>query len=173
VALADIVKYMRAWWWIVLIVPLLAGTAGYVGSRVMTPTYQSTATLLVETDQPGSATHSDIQALERLSRTFSQLLTGREVLSETIAREGLDITAGSLRGRVSVSFVRDTRLIRISVRSSGPEQHCRQRGAAFNRFTIVRGACGRSSKPTTRSHRNVVAGRDRAPAGLAACQWRP
>jgi polysaccharide biosynthesis transport protein len=122
VTLADILKYMRAWWWILLIVPLLAGTAGYVGSRVTTPTYQSTATLLVETGQPGSSTHSDIQASERLSRTFSQLLTGREVLDETIAREGLNSSASSLRGRVSVSFVRDTQLIRVSVRSSDPAQ---------------------------------------------------
>lgn len=69
---------LRRWWWLLLAGPIVAGTVAFLVTRTITPTYEASATLLVNpAQQPGAVVYSDILASERLTRTYRELITQR------------------------------------------------------------------------------------------------
>jgi non-specific protein-tyrosine kinase len=99
----------------------LGGGASYVVSRTMTPIYRATTTLLVnQTQTPGVIAYNDILTSERLTKTYSELVTKRPVLEAVIARVGQPEHFETLRDMVNVSVIRDTQLLRLSAESEDP-----------------------------------------------------
>ena len=121
---AEAIKLARRWWWILVLLPLIAAVAAYAISSTMTPMYRSQATLLIETQQAsGSSNYNELLAAERLSRTYSELATTDVVLDaalESLNDPALDRDA--LSEMTSVSAVQDTQLLRVSVQDSDPER---------------------------------------------------
>lgn len=118
----DALKLGRRWWWILLLFPILAGGATYIISSAMTPIYNTEMTIVIEERQPSDiASYNDILAAERQTRTFSHLLTTRPILEETIRRLGLTLSPEALKQKVSVSPVRDTQLVVVSVTDPSAE----------------------------------------------------
>jgi non-specific protein-tyrosine kinase len=99
----------------------LGGGASYAVSRTMTPVYRATTTLLVnQTQTPGVIAYNDILTSERLTKTYSELVTKRPVLEAVIARVGQPEDIETLRDMVNVSVIRDTQLLRLSAESEDP-----------------------------------------------------
>lgn len=121
---AEALKLARRWWWILVLLPLIAAVAAYAISTTMTPMYESRATLLIETQQAsGSSNYNELLAAERLSRTYSELATTDAVLDGTLDRlNDPELDRDTLSGMVSVSAVQDTQLLRVSVQDSDPER---------------------------------------------------
>jgi len=89
----------------------------------MTPIYKASTTLLInQTQTPGVIAYNDVLTSERLTKTYRELVTNRPVLDEVIDRVGEPESAAALRDMVSVSVIRDTQLLRLSVESADPIQ---------------------------------------------------
>jgi succinoglycan biosynthesis transport protein ExoP len=118
---ARLLATLRRWWWLLLLGIALGGGASYVVSRTMTPIYRATTTLLVnQTQTPGVIAYNDILTSERLTKTYSELVTKRPVLEAVIARVGQPEHFETLRDMVNVSVIRDTQLLRLSAESEDP-----------------------------------------------------
>jgi capsular exopolysaccharide synthesis family protein len=106
---------LRKWFWLVIVCTLLAGGLAFVLSRNSAPVYQASATLMVNqaSNASTSTAYSDILTSERLARTYASLLVSRPVLEETARRLGID--EETLRGTISVTTVRETQLLEITV----------------------------------------------------------
>jgi succinoglycan biosynthesis transport protein ExoP len=120
---AKLLTIMRRWWWLLLLGITLGGGASYAVSKAMTPIYQASTTLLVnQTQTPGVVAYNDILTSERLTTTYRELVTKRPVLQEVIDFLGQPKDVDTLRNMVSVSVIRDTQLLRLSVESDDPAQ---------------------------------------------------
>lgn len=125
VATIDIRQYatlLLRWLWLIALGALLAGGAAYVQSRLTTPIYQATATLVIT---PGDVayidSYSSLYASQQLADTYAQMLTGRPVL------EGAEEQLGEPLGEASISAtpVRDTQLLQLSVQHPDPAMAAR------------------------------------------------
>ena len=109
----------RRWWWLLLLIAIVGGASAYAVSKLVTPTYEATTTLLVVHQQEtGSVGLSDLQASERLANTFSELVTVRPVLESAIARAGLTFTPEELEERLTVNNPPTTQLLEITAKAS-------------------------------------------------------
>lgn len=112
---------LRRRWWLLLLGPLIAGLSAFGISYSMTPTYQATATLLVnQTQVPGVVQYNDILTSERLTNTYAELVKREPILRDVSTRLGLPTGSAGLSQKISVSTVRNTQLLRVSVRDQNP-----------------------------------------------------
>ena len=116
----ELKDYFRIIWrskWIILLIMLIAGGAGYYWSWRQTPIYQSDATLLVTVPQPmgSSQLYSDIMLVERQAKTFAGMIMGKTVL------DGAATTATiPINGDLSATPVQETQFIQLTFTSSDP-----------------------------------------------------
>ncbi len=104
---------IRKWLWLVLLCTALAAAAAFFFSRQQTPIYQSTATVFIN------------QARSRVARTYATMLQDWPTLDQAAIALGYPGGIAELRRAyaldVTVTPVRDTQLVRVSVESSHPE----------------------------------------------------
>jgi polysaccharide biosynthesis transport protein len=112
---------IRKWAWLIALCTLLAGTAAYVTSSLMTPVYRASVTLRISTpDSQGTSDYTALLASQRLAQTYAQLLKEAPVLKAVISNLGLAMTPRDLAALVTVEAVRDTDLIRVAVEHTSP-----------------------------------------------------
>lgn len=120
----NIREYIALFWqwaWVIALVTVLAAAGAYFFSQRITPVYQASTTVLVnEAPSSTSSDYSSLLASERLTGTYTQMFTNSPVLNETIEELGLTMSPTQLRNMITVSTVRDTNLIRVSVESTDP-----------------------------------------------------
>jgi capsular exopolysaccharide synthesis family protein len=119
--LRQYVTLLRKWFWLVILLAVIAAAASFVISRRSARIYQASVTLMVNqaTNPAISAGYSDILTSERLARTYASLLVSRPVLDETAQRLG--ISPKLLDDAITVTPVRDTQLLQIKVEGTLPE----------------------------------------------------
>lgn len=86
----------------------------------VTPKYTSSTTLLLATSESANSktntiTTSDITLNSKLVSTYSELVKSKNVTRQVISNLGIDETEDELRDSITVSSVKDTELIKISV----------------------------------------------------------
>jgi len=119
----DFKRYLYLFWhwaWLIIIVAVLAGLAAFFLSRRITPTYQATATGIVQVPSVSITDYSAAITSEYLGGTYSQIMTNTAVMEETISRLGLRMSSRQLAGMISVQQVPNTQLLRLSVVSTDP-----------------------------------------------------
>lgn len=92
---------------------------------ILTPMYHSSTTLILvsDTSQQNSATiQSEVALNKNLVTTYSEIVKSRAVLNEVVDELKLNETSGSLQGRISVSSVEGTEIIKIQVSDKDNEQ---------------------------------------------------
>lgn len=116
------ILWKRAWI-IVLITVLSVATSGIISFFVLEPEYQTYATLMVGKPQSSEDTieYSDVLLNHKLVTTYGEIAKSRIVSKEVIENLGLDLTPEALRGKVNVTLVRDTEIIKIEVTDKNPE----------------------------------------------------
>ncbi|MGB6838389.1 MAG: polysaccharide biosynthesis tyrosine autokinase [Dehalococcoidia bacterium] len=121
--LTRYLRFVQRWWWLMVLGVTLGALTGYGVSHLLTPTYRSTATLLVnETQVPGTIAYNDILTSERLTKTYRELITKRPILEQVIEEQGLTMRPGELEKMMDVAVVRDTQLLLLSVEHEDPQQ---------------------------------------------------
>lgn len=119
--LREYVGLLRKWLWLIILCTVAAGASAYIVSRNMTPIYEASSTLRVnQASSPTTANaYADVLTSERLARTYASLLTSRPVIEETAQRLGADVK--SVEKAITVTPVRDTLLLEITVEGPNPE----------------------------------------------------
>jgi non-specific protein-tyrosine kinase len=108
----------RKWWWLLVLCTLLGGSAAYLVSRQMTPTYEASTLMMVGSSlDVVNPTTGEIQTSEKLAQTYAQLVKTRPILDATIAALNLPKSPS-----VTVSLVSNTQLMRITVADSIPQR---------------------------------------------------
>jgi len=110
-------------WVIALITILSVTTSGLISYFVLEPEYQTFTTLMVGKQQTYNEDiqYNDILVNQKLVNTYGEIAKSRAVSSEVIRNLGLNITPELLSGRVNVSSVRDTEIIKIQANDNDPE----------------------------------------------------
>ena len=120
----DLKKYFYLFWdkaWLILLASVLAAAAAYFVSIRLTPVYQADATVLIEVPSFNTTEVSAITAAERLTRTYSEIMTNTNVLMQMIDRLGMSLKPTELKDMIIVQPQPNTQLIDIKVESTDPE----------------------------------------------------
>lgn len=115
-----------------LLTTVLAAAAGFAVSKfLMTPQYQASALMIVNTRQDTTAnvTSDQLNSASKLVSTYSIIVKSDTVLNKVIANLGLNMSYETLAGKVGVAAVDDTQVMEITVTDANPDgarQVCEQ-----------------------------------------------
>lgn len=123
---------------LITIIFMLIGIIYSVG--FVTPKYTSSTTLLLATSESSNSktntiTTSDITLNSKLVSTYSELVKSKNVLRQVISNLGINVSEDSLRNNVSVTSVKDTELIEITVTNENADYAARIANEIANVFT--------------------------------------
>ena len=118
--LLDVI--LRKFWIIVPTAMLTLVIGFFIAKFAITPMYKSTTGIYVMSRQSSDTLSlSDTQLSSQLTRDYEELIQSRTVLETVIAQTGIDETYAGLKSRISVSNVKDTRIIYITITDANPE----------------------------------------------------
>lgn len=102
---ADLFDILRRWTWLIAIsAAVVASGFAFLLTRLVPPTYQSTATLLVNAGTSVAGVDlRDVETSEELARAFRPLVTLRSVLELAIERADLNMSPDQLERRLTVT----------------------------------------------------------------------
>jgi len=110
-------------WVIILITIMSVLISGVVTFFILPPIYETSTTMMVSRAQDITETnlqYQDILISHRLVNTYREITTSNRVLHRVIDALGIEMTADEVREKVSVTALRDTEIIRISVENTDP-----------------------------------------------------
>ena len=121
----DLLELFHVLWSKALVILLSAAAVGLAAMLVtqvfLTPQYQSTTKMYILTQQNNdTVTSSDLQASEQLTQDCAEMIQSRQVVESVISQLGLDLTAGGLLEKVTVTTSADTRIVTIDVQDEDP-----------------------------------------------------
>lgn len=116
-------------WWLILVVALVGAlTMGLYTTQLVTPMYESEATLYILSKTTSITSMADIQIGSALSSDFEVIATSKPVLDGAVEKikeeNGMAFTREDIASGLSVSTIDDTRLLVISVQNANPEVAC-------------------------------------------------
>lgn len=137
--LQPILKHLARWGWLIALCAAVAGLAGLLASRVLTPVYKGTATLVVSRAAPGDAPVSEaLQSAEAVAQTYAQLIARPSVHEALVSRLGLPLEPEALGRRLGAAPVVGTPLLTVSAEASDPAQAAALANAAASEL-VARG----------------------------------
>lgn len=109
-------------WIIAAITAVTTFVSAFLSFFVLSPVYEAKTTLIVNTDQKNddTITGDEFSVTQRLAVTYGEIIKSRTVLEPVIKNLGLDITYEELSKMITVSPVKDTQIINISVQDTNP-----------------------------------------------------
>ena len=109
-------------WIIAAITAVTTFVSASLSFFVLSPVYEAKTTLIVNTDQKNddTITGDEFSVTQRLAVTYGEIIKSRTVLEPVIEKLGLDISYDDLSKMVTVSPVKDTQIINISVQDTNP-----------------------------------------------------
>lgn len=122
--LREIFGMLKKRWLMIVGITVVAVVAAIVVSFFfLSPVYESSSTLLVsyKQNQESVMTYNDLTMSQKLVNTYSEIIKSRSISEEVLKKLDLDLTPDQLSGKVSVSKVSDTEIIRIKVQDEDPE----------------------------------------------------
>lgn len=121
--LLELVGYYLRHWYLFLVTMLLTLAAGlYICKFVVKPQYESTTKIIILNQQNnGSLTYSDMQLASQLTKDYQELIKSRDVLETVIRNCGLNDNYSTLLSRINVANVTDTRILSITVTDPSPQ----------------------------------------------------
>ena len=115
--------YRRKIVWIVGAFLIGALVAGLVTQFVITPRYTATSTMYMVSSSSGSAVDlTDLSIGQSLSSDYVELVKTRPIVEDVIKELKLDYSYEDLVGMLNLSVVTDTRILKINVTSTDPEE---------------------------------------------------
>ena len=135
----DFIKLLRNRWLTIVLTSLITilGAIGY--SLLQTPLYQASTRLFVSTTSGKSVSESYSGTRLSQERVFSytELVSGATLAQRTIDRLGLDMSAATLKARVTAKSKPDTVLIDVSVLDASPVQARDIANALSDEFVVM------------------------------------
>ena len=120
--LREYLSIIKKKWFIMAILCVVCVAASAVYSFfIAKPVYQAETTLIVKTEKTegtNTVTSDQIKTTQQLAVTYGEIIKSRKVLDDVIKNLDLDESYGQLSGKISVSTVSDTQIIKISVQDT-------------------------------------------------------
>lgn len=115
---------------LIVAIPLIAAFAsGIINFYILQPVYQASTTLIVGKKASGDALQADqllayqvLVANQQLAKTYGTMAKSRGVEEKVINELALPLTPEQLDSRVSVTSIKDTEILKISVTDTDPER---------------------------------------------------
>lgn len=116
---------------LIIIFGLLAGGIAYgISSFVLTPKYDSNATMIIsnstnvdsQNPQQANVELGQIQANKALISTYSEIVKSRGIADKVINNLGLNMDFAEFSDKVSIESVKDTQIISVKVVDTIPER---------------------------------------------------
>lgn len=112
--------------WIIALIATIAIIVSVVISFfILKPVYQANATLIVNTEKNEETqmiTGDQFNVTQKLAVTYGEIITSRSVINPVIKNLGLEETYDELVKKITVSPVKDTQIINISVQDINPKK---------------------------------------------------
>ena len=112
--------------WIVALITIIAVVvSGVISFFMLNPVYEAKSTLIVNADKQAETqivTGDQITVTQKLAVTYGEIIKSRIVLDDVIKNLKLENTYESLSGQITVSPVKDTQIISISVQDTNKEK---------------------------------------------------
>ena len=129
-------------WWLLLIGVVVGGVVAFVVTwQLITPTYQSSATLYMVSSTVTISSMADLQLGSALAEDFGKIVTSKTVVdraTERLKREnGKSFTRGQIMGMLSVSNTA-TRMLTLTTVAEDPEDACDVANAVAEEFQRLR-----------------------------------
>ena len=126
--------------WIIALITILAVvTSGIISFFVLSPVYEANTTLIVNTEQNKSTnnmiTGDQLAVTQKLTLTYGEIIKSRAVLGSVIKKLDLDIEYNDLEKMITVSPVKDTQIMSVTVQDTNPERARDIANAIPNVFT--------------------------------------
>ena len=110
----DVLSYFAKKTWVIGSITILTVLIGLIYSiAIKTPMYKSTTSVILASNQ--TITQSDLTLYQKLINTYTQIVTSKNVLNDTIKDLNLKYDYEELKKNVSVNAVTDTEIINIAV----------------------------------------------------------
>lgn len=114
----------KRFWIIALITIISVLVSAGVSFFVLKPTYETTTTLIVDTDKDKKTqiiTGDQFSVTQKLAVTYGEIIKSRTVLEPVIEKLDLEETYEELTEKIVVLPVKDTQIISISVQDKDPK----------------------------------------------------
>ena len=112
--------------WIIAIITVVAMVvSGVISFFVLSPVYEAKTTLIVNTEKSEETqmiTGDQFSVSQKLAVTYGEIIKSRIVLEDVIKNLKLDDKYEQLAGNITVSAVKDTQIISISVQDTNPKK---------------------------------------------------
>lgn len=115
----------KRFWIIALITTIAIVVSGAISFFVLTPVYEAKSTLIVNTEKNEETemiTGDQFSVSQKLTVTYGEIIKSRSVLDDVIKNLKLDDEYEELVKNVTVSPVKDTQIISISVQDTNKEK---------------------------------------------------
>ena len=119
----EIIK--KRFWIIALITTIAIVVSGAISFFVLTPVYEAKSTLIVNTEKNEETqmiTGDQFNVTQKLAVTYGEIIKSRSVLEDVIKNLKLDDDYEDLVNNITVSPVKDTQIISISVQDTNKEK---------------------------------------------------
>lgn len=120
--LREYLSIIKKKWFIMAILCAVCVAASTVYSFfIAKPVYQAETTLIVKTEKTegtNTVTSDQIKTTQQLAVTYGEIIKSRKVLDDVIKNLDLDESYGQLSGKISVSTVSDTQIIKVLVQDT-------------------------------------------------------
>lgn len=112
--------------WIIAIITVVAMVvSGVISFFMLSPVYESKSTLIVNTEKNEETqmiTGDQFSVSQKLAVTYGEIIKSRAVLESVISNLKLDSEYEDLVEQITVSPVKDTQIISISVQDTNPKK---------------------------------------------------
>ena len=112
--------------WIIALITVTAMIAsGIISFFLLSPVYETKTTLIVNTEQSNETnliTGDQLNVTQKLALTYGEIIKSRTVIDEVIKSLKLDMSYGQVSGMVTVSPVKDTQIIAITVQDTNSQR---------------------------------------------------
>ena len=119
----EIIK--KRFWIIALITVIAAVVSGIISFFMLKPVYEAKSTLIVNTEKNEETqmiTGDQFNVTQKLAVTYGEIIKSRSVLDDVIKNLKLDDKYEDLVNNITVSPVKDTQIISISVQDTNKEK---------------------------------------------------
>ena len=113
----------KRFWIIALLTVVAAVVSAVISFFVLKPVYETKTTLIVDTNQNEETqmiTGDQYTVSQKLAVTYGEIIKSRTVLEPVIKNLNLTESYEALAGKITVSAVKDTQIISISVQDTNP-----------------------------------------------------
>ena len=122
--LLEVGKELLRHWFTIFLVTLVCGSIAFCISKfLITPQYESTATMYILTKETTLASLADLQIGTQLTNDYQVVVTNRTVLQNTLDQLGLSdrLTYEDLVKKITTENPANTRMLQITAKDSDPE----------------------------------------------------